>query len=651
MASASRVRMIGSIALCATSLAAQDLHMEELLDLGLEGFVQVVSASKRPQAIREVAATVRVITADQIRENAYSTLEDVLADLPGFQFRNIVGFNSYAFQRGIPNQNNLMLVLVDGVQINELNSGGFYGGGQYNLANVERVEVVYGPASALYGTNAVSGIVNLITRDAERGAAVSASLGTFGTRSLDFRYGRTAADNELGLSLSGMLKQTEKADLSGAKGDGYWTDEMENFEDDVALDGKLAFRDFTLGFVFQDKSASRATNYRSDGTSYLDHDSKWHIHFFNGHLQHRYRPSDRWSLQSRLYYRDATVADNTVGYVLADTGATGGQVGYYRPNHLVGFEGLGTVSASPDLDLVIGVVRENEQLAEGFTRTYSGSPNVEPTAPPEPDMLANDLTSGFLQAQYRASAGTQLTAGTRYDHSSAYGNVTTPRLGLVHTWGRHTAKLLYAEAFRAPKPWDYTSGVGNPDLEPEEMKSIEAAASYRVTDNAHAGISVYRNVLDELLAKEEGRWVNAGHLTTHGMEAHLEYSPGQVDLYANYTYTSSELEDGVQVPEIARHSANAGITYALNHMARVSLRANYLGRRRNPKAVAATGSEHIEDAVVLHAVLSVLEWRGLDLQLVVRNLLDAEYYHTSNRPPDRYRQPQRTVGLKATYAR
>ena len=85
----------------------------------------------------------------------------------------MVSINSYVFQRGVPSQNNLIVLLVDGIQINELNSGGFYGGGQYNLSNVERIEVVYGPASALYGTNAISGIVNIITKNSSNQAPVT----------------------------------------------------------------------------------------------------------------------------------------------------------------------------------------------------------------------------------------------------------------------------------------------------------------------------------------------------------------------------------------------------------------------------------------------------------------------------------------------
>ena len=172
-------------------LWAQEKGLDELLTLSLSDLMnlKVVSALKSPQTINRVPATVRVITADQIRERGYFTLEDALADLPGFQFRNIQGFNSYVFMRGVPSQNNKILLLMDGIQINELNSGGFYGGGQFNLANIERIEVVYGPASALYGTNAVSGIINLITYEPRNveGGSVSALAGSLDARLADFR--------------------------------------------------------------------------------------------------------------------------------------------------------------------------------------------------------------------------------------------------------------------------------------------------------------------------------------------------------------------------------------------------------------------------------------------------------------------------------
>ena len=135
-----------------------DQDTSRLLELDLEALldIEVVTASKRKQTTSRVPATVRVITAEQIRARGYLRLDQALAGLPGIQFRDILGINSYVFVRGVPNQNNLALILVDGLEMNELNSGGFYGGGHYNLGNVQRIAVVYGPGSAMYGTNAVS---------------------------------------------------------------------------------------------------------------------------------------------------------------------------------------------------------------------------------------------------------------------------------------------------------------------------------------------------------------------------------------------------------------------------------------------------------------------------------------------------------------
>ena len=103
-------------------LIAQETSIDELLELNIQELldIEVTSVSKAPQKIGEAPATVRVITAEQIRLHGYMTLEEALSDLPGFQFRNILGLNSYVFQRGAPSQNNLILLLIDGIQINEL---------------------------------------------------------------------------------------------------------------------------------------------------------------------------------------------------------------------------------------------------------------------------------------------------------------------------------------------------------------------------------------------------------------------------------------------------------------------------------------------------------------------------------------------------
>ena len=467
-------------------LSAQEKTLDELLALDLSELLdlKVVSALKSPETIARTPATVRVITSEQIRDNGCLTLEDALADLPGFQFRNILGFNSYSFIRGVPGQNNKILLLVDGLQINELNSGGFYGGGQFNLAEVERIEVIYGPASALYGTNALSGIINIVTRDPRAGSRgrVSAGLGTFGARLADARYGYYDKNADFGFTAAAMLKRNEKADLAGAAGDFNWTEAIENFENDAAVQARVHFKDFEAGFLLQDENASRATVEKTAGEDlsipWSDHGVNWHIRFINVWARYSYEKIKTWSFRNTAYYRNSTVLDDTVSEIeLATSDSPGRQFRCYRPNSLIGNETQVQWAPDPRWRFSAGLVLERERLAEGFSVTVSSSADALPAVPLSPAMMTNRLFSAYAQIQGTPAKGLDLFLGLRHDDSSYYGAVNTPRLGVIYNGGKLTAKALYMRAFRAPKPWDYAAGAGNPGLRPEKIDSFEIAGA------------------------------------------------------------------------------------------------------------------------------------------------------------------------------
>jgi outer membrane receptor for ferrienterochelin and colicins len=650
------------IAIFNTALFSQvsdTLKAEDILRMSFNDLIntKVISASKVQQQIKDVAATVQVISADQIKDRGYFTLEEALSDLPGFQFRNIVGFNSYIFMRGAPSQNNLILLLVDGVQINELNSGGFYGGGQFNLSDVERIEVVYGPASALYGTNAISGIVNIITKnpDEKNQSHLSLLVGNFKTGLADFgltSHGTT--DGDFGYYLSGMYKTSEKANLAGTEGDNNWTNDMENFEHDLSFSAKLGFKRLAVGIVYQEKKSSNTTYYKSVGEKYLDRNTLWDIAFLNGFLKYTNDSHKQWALNSMLYYRDATVKPNTIDDVKKATDTTSGnQVGYYRPNHLIGLENQFNYTATKRLMVVTGVIGEIEQLSDGFSISVSDSQDIAPPEPGKPELLTNRLFSYFVQVHYKLSDQLSFIGGLRHDFSSYYGQVLTPRTGLVFNADRFTAKLLYDEAFRAPKPWDYKYGIGNNDLKPEQMRSFELATSYLVRDNLSIGSSVYKNLIRDKLTKElvatGDRWVNKDKLNTLGFELYSNYSVGDFSIYANYTFTDSYDQADVRTPEISKHTANAGFTYSCNSHVNMNFRANYVGERNNPVTIPSTGSDVIDDAILLHGCISYLDLKGFNFQLKVVNIFDQRYYHPSNRFAGRYRQPQRTITLKGSH--
>ena len=644
--------------LCAPGSFAQEKSLDDLLQLSLKDLaaIEVVSALKVPATVNRIPATVRVITAEQIAENGYFTLEDALGDLPGFQFRNILGFNSYVFLRGIPSQNNTILLLVDGIQINELNSGGFYAGGQFNLGNVERIEVVYGPASALYGTNAIAGVVNVITRDPRQGTGgkVTAALGNLGTSLLDFRAAWGSPENGFGVSLSGMAKGTDKADLTGPRGDGNWTGAADNFEDDLSFDGTVRWKSLSAGFVFQDKETSFASAQKTLGLPLQDHDVNWHIRFLNAWATYAYEKPGPWSARSTVYYRSSTVLRDTVPVIeTATADSAGRQYRWYRPGELVGNETQATWTPSSRFAVSAGVVLERERLAGGFSITSSQSAEEPAPRPPEPPRITNDLISLYAEANCALSEGLRLFAGLRHDDSTGYGTANTPRAGLVLNRDRLTAKLLYMQAFRAPKPWDFTDGLGNPGLQPEEIRTVEAAVAWTFSDHLRADASVYRGRLEGLLTRvAEGdsyRWENAGDLDTDGLELSVELRKGRVKSWANASFTESADESGRQIPEIARWGANLGASYALTPRFAVGLRANYLGARTNPKVIPATGDVRIDDALVLHASASVRLPHGFEGHLFVNNLSNTTYFHPSNRPPSRYEQPGRTFRLQAGY--
>ena len=633
-------------------LIAQQKELDELLDLSLEELtkIQVITVSKIPQKIKEVPAAVRIITAEQIKNNGYMTLEEALSDLPGMQFRNINGFNSYVFMRGVPNQNNLILVLIDGIHINELNSGGFYAGAQYNLANVDRIEVVYGPASALYGTNAVSGIINIITKKADKhtGVELNTVYGTFDTVNTDLSYGYWDDKKKLGLRISGMYKTSQKADLAGKAGDDNWTENLENFENDISVDAKLIWKNFDLGFNYLNKQSSTATANKSVGTIYHDTDTLWNIRFINAYLKHNIQLGEKTGLSSRLYYRNATVMDNSVKEV-TDTG----QIGYYRPNDLFGLESLMNHSIGKRWNTILGIVFEKENLAKEYSNTYSTAYNIKPPPPEKPDMEHNTLLSFYGQLKTILSQSIELYAGARYDNSSVYDKVLTPRLGLVYNKNLLTAKLLYTEAFRAPKPWDYTNGIGNPDLKPEEMSSFELNAGYLFMPCLRLDLSVYKNQFKNLFVKElttdSWRWINHGTLDTTGLELGLEYKKQGIQSYVNYSLNHSIDENDMMIPEIGKHQFNLGLQYSFSDKFRCNIRGNYIGKRKNTRVITTTGSEYADAAFVVHSAITYSLGKHFDIQIAIKNMFDAEYYHTSNLMPDRYRQPQRTFLIRATY--
>lgn len=205
--------------------------------------VLVTSVSKKAEDLLAAPATVMVITREQILRRGYLDLEAVLSDLPGFSISRTFGATySNIYTRGYRSNNtDRTMVLVDGVEENDLWTNIAYFGRQYPLSNVKRIEVVYGPASTMYGANAFLGVINIITKEPDEylgdnasfGVSAHANYGSWNTRYADVTLsGRTSG---MALSLTGRVFRSDEMDLSRFPDYDYSPSFYDNFDYQSAL--------------------------------------------------------------------------------------------------------------------------------------------------------------------------------------------------------------------------------------------------------------------------------------------------------------------------------------------------------------------------------------------------------------------------------
>lgn len=197
----------------------------------------VSTVSKTVESLREAPATVTVITAEQIRRRGYIDLEAVLHDLSGFDIsRGHGGTYSNIYHRGFRSDlTTRTLFLVDGVEENDLQSRVLYFSRQFPLSNVDRIEVIYGPAATMYGANAFTGVINVITKDVDQvleeksfKARVDVGSGSYSTSYLDGTVAGRTAGGKVKWMLTGRKYTSDEMDLSGFE---EWNFDPDDFQD------------------------------------------------------------------------------------------------------------------------------------------------------------------------------------------------------------------------------------------------------------------------------------------------------------------------------------------------------------------------------------------------------------------------------------
>lgn len=649
-----------------------DIPLEEL------GQIRVVSiASGTETPLDKAAAITSVINADDIAAMGATDLDQVLETVPGLHVNHSdqVFSPKYVF-RGITSSNNAQaLLLINGIPTTTMmygNRGNTWGG--MPVKAIERIEVIRGPGSALYGADAYSGVINITTKGPQSfdGQTIGGRLGSNNTRGSWLESGHQIGSLEMGLVLE---YQTT---------DG-WNDTVEhdaqtNFDEIFGSSASLApgpvntggdqldarfemgEEQWTLRAGLQDRSNLGTGPGIAQA---LDPSGQYSSRRLN--VDYSYRWSnllEGFDLEARVSYFNIT-QDPEKDILLYPPGAFDGDF----PDGLIGSPGYKENQARLDLSAVYRGL-DNHRIHTGFgtfwadlyevTERKNFNPDFSPKGsvvdvsddPNEVWMPEEDRTNYymFVQDEWKLAQNWQLVSGIRFDDYSDFGSTINPRAALIWaTTDTITTKILYGRAFRAPSLNElYVSNnpvfTGNGELEAETIDTYEIGVSHQVTSRVLYGINLFYYEIDDLINAIpvtgfiSSQYQNVGQRTGHGGELEITYQlSDDLSLKANYAYqTAKDERTGQSVGNAPNHQIYTRADWSLSPYWFLSSQVNWVGKQ---KRTAEDQRKPVSGSATLDMTLRTKGlWRGLDFSLSVKNIFNEDV-----RDPSPFAEPSAPI--------
>jgi outer membrane receptor for ferrienterochelin and colicin len=638
----------------------------------------VTVASRYAQTVRQAPSIVTVIRDTDIRSRGYRTLSDVLRDVPGVYLSVAKEGRDLAYVRGVvSSDNNKFLLLLDGVPWYD----GVYTHAWIDdylpLANVKQVEIIKGPGSAIYGTNAFAGVVNVVTYRAAdlQGGFVRAEAGSAAWRGFSVVHADQAELGGRAVEVQALVRVMEtdgdgldvtprgRSNVSG-------TDPRRAINAGFGLRrGRLALRLDTV-----DYQHTYFTNEQDDAIDVLLQGiDNFNLSYHNTYASLRFdQPLGRFGRLSPFLSLQAH--DNPGQYAWINDAVVDGESAVWsttlvetekRSNRYSG--GVeAQLHPSPAHTTVAGVGAEVVQIVALDDIYYDDrSHDASTPSPFHADPTAIWDAYGFLQHTWTAAWWLEATGGLRLDQHLYFGNFVSPRVGLLLIPGADTViKLLYGRAFRAPTARELLVEVaveddgsnqftsGNIGLEPEKIDTIEGELSTewlasgsedRTTALQLRIAGFYSKITDEIgkvstdLADADpvlgdDYYFNRGGSDVVGGELELGADLTGLELAGSYSITQAvDRDTGFLQYEFPPHMAHARVTWAGIDGVRLSLMAEAVGRRPRVQWTDQSKLQDGDPYGLLHGAISTDfgakggdrgRWRA---DLSARNLLDKQY--------------------------
>ncbi|MDR4467850.1 MAG: TonB-dependent receptor [Nitrospira sp.] len=563
----------------------------------------VVSATKTEMPAKQVTSAVEVITGEEIQERNIRTVIEAIRWAQGlavFQTGGLGTSVSVRMRGGTPEQT---LVLIDGAIVNSATGGG------YNFANltsdnIERIEILRGSQSMLWGSDAMGGVINITTKRGRDKPNVSAfaEYGSFNT----IREGGSLAGKKGPIDFSGSITRLDTAGFSAinyrrgaAERDGYhnWQGSV-RVGADLPRDGRLEFSFRWLeGVVNFDGFAFNPVTFASDPADVLGARSKSSQYIFAGNYT---QPMTDWWSQKLTLSRSTENLTSDGGVVERNllTGSAG-LIGFPFRSHIE--------TASNRIEWQHNLqVGKPLMLTAGYQfREQKGSNTDLLTRTPTFTDKVLSSHAGFGEAKLNLWDRVFGTAGIRHDEYNVAGSATTYRVtgGYLHRETGTKLRGSYATGFRAPTINElFFPGFGNPNLQPEKSQALDAAID-QTLPNDWGSVSVgyfwtrYRNLIlsafDPTECTDPGSFgfcaQNVGLARAEGVEVSTKLKllrdrqwAKSLDLQIQYTYAATrDVSNGpdTRLPRWPLHQISTIISYQPIEGLRGNLEGRYVGER------------------------------------------------------------------------
>lgn len=549
-------------------------EMDHLLSLSLEDLTRtkVRISTNTEQALSKAPSVVSVITAEDIKATGATNLTEILQTIPGIYVKaNLFGFRPQVTFRGATTAHTLLM--VNNVPMKDLvwSSSIFWKGLTTNM--IERVEIIRGPGSALFGSDASAGVINVITKTAGKIEQSEAGLraGSFDTQAAwvqgggnwnGFDIGLTAEqshtdghnpfipadgqtlkDNTFGTQVSyapGNARYGwDGTDIRFSMARGNWrllADYLRHSNVEIGLTGAA---------VLDPQTSARDS--RTSVQLFYDNPEFARDWGLNGELRylHLDYTSGNGFYENPPGFKDAsgTYPDGFINRMRsAERGFVAEGSGLYTGFRTHAIR-LGGGYSSDNLYLVEQYI--NKGIGPDGNPLPAGGPlvNVSDTPYAFAPEKTRQISYLFLQDIWTLAHNWELTAGVRYDHYSDFGGALTPRLALVwQNTDRLTTKLLYGEAFRAPSYLELyaltAASRPNSNLTPERSQTWDLMFSYLATRDLTLGLDLYQFERTDLIAADaSNQFQNIGNNTSRGVELEARWQAGRtLRISGNFNY-------------------------------------------------------------------------------------------------------------------